>query len=109
MREARKESARLWNQCKDLGVEARRNGAEWPNEKYLRNITKVAGYQLHSQTVQEIVKTYLANIDTTTELRKQGKLDWKYPWRDKYFYTPIWPTRNSSGQNICVDPRSHLL
>ena len=91
MREARKESARLWNQCKDLGVEARRNGAEWPNEKYLRNITKVAGYQLHSQTVQEIVKTYLANIDTTTELRKQGKLDWKYPWRDKYFYTPTWP------------------
>lgn len=48
--EGQEEAAWVWNACKDLHQEARRNGARWPNRDTLQKATK-GRFALHSQTV----------------------------------------------------------
>jgi putative transposase len=55
---------------------------DWPNsgdfEKHFKG-----KYQLHSQTIQALIKKFFANIETTKENRKNGDKKARYPYRDK--------------------------
>ena len=62
--------------CRDLHLNARKDGTKWPNKDTLQKATK--GYGLHSQSAQMVCHAFLANIDTTTQLRKD-KSTWE-PW-----------------------------
>ena len=35
-------------------------------------------------------------IDTTTQLRRSGRKEIRYPWRDKLFYPLLWPAQAMS-------------
>jgi len=78
----RKESARLWCDMVKLHKYIRKRQWAWPTpgsyEKHFKN-----KYALHSQTIQALIKKFFANIDTTTENRKNGDRKARYPFRDK--------------------------
>ena len=99
IREAQQEGARVWNQCRDLHLQARRNRTPWPGKIDLQVATK-GRYALHSQTVQMICHGFIANIKTTKKLRKEHpKMKMKYPWRDKEFRPLIWPRQAVSYED----------
>lgn len=78
----REESARLWGDMVRLHKYIRKRRWSWPDagqyEKHFKG-----KYALHSQTVQALIKKFFANIETTTENRKNGNKKARYPFRDK--------------------------
>lgn len=97
------EAAKVWAACRDLHREARKSGAKWPNRTELQKATK-GRFALHSQTVQMICHAFLANVDTTRQLRLQGDQQARYPYRDKHFYPLLWP-----AQAMCLDGNRIVL
>ena len=67
--EAHREAARVWNRCMELHKQARTEHTSWPGRDILQKATK-GGFALQSQSVQMVVHAFLANIDTTRQLRK---------------------------------------
>lgn len=102
IRLGRMEAAKVWTKCRDLHLEARKGSTKWPNKDALQKATK--GYGLHSQSAQMVCHAFLANIDTTTQLRKQGRKEIRYPWRDKLFYPLMWP-----AQAMSIEAKSIVL
>jgi len=94
IREGRMEAAKVWTKCRDLHSAARKDGLKWPNKDVLQKSTK--GFGLHSQSAQMVCHAFLANIDTTTQLRRSGRKEIRYPWRDKIFYPLMWPAQAMS-------------
>ena len=100
----RSEAARVWMHCRDLHQGARRERAPWPRRDALQKATK-GQFALHSQTVQMIGHAFLANVDTTTQNRKAGDRQAKYPWRDKRYYPLLWPAQAVAVQgNFIILP-----
>lgn len=88
----RTESAKVWMHCRDMHAAARKDKAPWPKRTELQKATK-GQFALHSQSVQMVCHTFLANIDTTAQLRREGNVKMKYPWRDKRYYPLLWPAQ----------------
>src|SRR5215467_8833390 len=91
LREARMEAARVWTLCRDLHLSARQQHTRWPNREELQQATK-GQFALHSQTVQMICHAFLANIETTRELRTANPKI-RYPYKDKRYYPLYWPAQ----------------
>jgi putative transposase len=94
--DAQQEAARVWNFCKDMHQEARRQGTRWPNRDDLQKATK-GQFALHSQTVQMICHAFLANVETTRQVKRQNP-KMRYPYKEKRFYPLLWPK-----QAVCVE------
>jgi putative transposase len=93
LKAAQQEAAQVWNTCMQMHRQARFAHAQWPGRNALQRATK-GRYALHSQSVQMVVHTFLANIETTRELRKtHPQMRMKYPWRTKQFYPVQWPAQ----------------
>lgn len=100
--EGQREAARVWNFCKDLHKEARINHTSWANRNELHRLTK-GKFALCAQTVQQINQAFLANVDTTREVRKRNHKI-RYPWKDKRFYPILFPR-----QAVTVKPGRVVL
>lgn len=94
--EAQREAARVWTLCRDLHYHARTNNDPWPTRDDLQKATKGL-FALHSQTVQMICHTFLANVEAAKKLKAQ-RPKMRYPYKDKQFYTLSWP-----AQTVCVE------
>ena len=86
----RGEAAKVWMTCRDVHKQVRVAGEKWPNRNDLQKVTKNA-FALHSQSAQMVCHAFLANVDTTRQLRKQGRHEIRYPWKDKSYYPLMWP------------------
>src|SRR5258708_260939 len=99
LKAAQMEAARVWNLCCEIHKQARMTHSKWPGRNELQKATK-RQFALHSQSVQMVVHAFLANIDTTRELRKtHPQMKMKYPWREKHFYPVKWPAQAVSKEN----------
>ena len=76
------ESARLWNDMVRLHKYIRKRRWTWPNSGQYEKHFK-GRYCLHSQTIQALIKKFFANIETTSENRKNGDKTARYPYRDQ--------------------------
>src|SRR6266700_7999504 len=86
LREAQTAAAEVWNVCLEMHQAARMQHTVWPGKNALQKATK-GRFALHSQSVQMVVHAFLANVETTRELRKtHPQMKMKYPWRSKRFY-----------------------
>jgi putative transposase len=98
LKAAQMEAAQVWNFCMETHKAARQNHERWPWRNELQQATK-GKYALHSQSIQMVVHAFLANIDTTRQLRKeQPQMQMKYPWRTKRFYPVKWPAQAVSKE-----------
>jgi putative transposase len=87
------EAAKVWNRCVEIHKQARMSHTKWPGRNELQKATK-GQFALHSQSVQMVVHAFLANIDTTRQLRQSHpQMKMKYPWREKRFYPVKWPAQ----------------
>jgi putative transposase len=79
LRDAQMEAAQAWNACCDLHKEARTTHTTWPGRNELQKATK-GRFALHSQSVQMVVHAFLANVETTRQLRQtHPQMKMKYP------------------------------
>lgn len=75
---------------------------KWPGRTDLQQATK-GRFALHSQSVQMVVHAFLANVDTTRQV-KPSMPKMKYPWKTKRFYPVSWPT-----QAVCKEQGRVIL
>src|ERR1700757_979266 len=96
---AQMEAAQVWNACLEAHKAARTSHTKWPGRDVLQKATK-GGFALHSQSVQMIIAAFLANIETTRQLRRtHPQMQMKYPWRTKHFYPVKWPAQAVSREH----------
>ncbi|WP_046866846.1 RNA-guided endonuclease InsQ/TnpB family protein [Microvirga massiliensis] len=107
LREAQREAAREWMDRVAVHKQARDTRAKWPTRDTLQKFTK-GRYKLHSQTIQMIVQQFLANVEATTERRRNdpASRQWlRYPHREKTFFPLYWPAQAVSYDRCA----SHLI
>src|ERR1051326_5919841 len=85
------QAARVWTMCRDRHLAARQQHTRWPDRDDLQQATK-GQFALHSQTVQMMCHQFLANVDTTRELRQTNRMI-RYPYKDKRFFPLYWPAQ----------------
>ncbi len=91
LRDAQMEAAQVWNLCMQMHRDARMQHEIWPGSDELQKATK-GQFALHSQSVQMVVHIFLANIDTTRQLRQtHSQMHMSYPYKNKRFYPVTWP------------------
>jgi putative transposase len=99
LKAAQMEAAQVWNLCMETHKQARMAHAKWPGRHELQKATK-GRFALHSQSVQMIAHAFLANVETTRQLRKtHPQMRMKYPWRTKRFYPVLWPAQAISYED----------
>src|SRR6266568_5175533 len=99
LKAAQVEAAKVWSLCCEVHKQARMTHSKWPGRTELQKATK-GQFALHSQSVQMVVHAFLANIETTRQLRQtHPHMNMKYPWRTKRFYPLKWPAQAVSREN----------
>jgi putative transposase len=98
LKAAQQEAAQVWNECMQMHKAARGEHTRWPGRSELQQATK-GKYALHSQSIQMVVHAFLANIETTQDLRQtHPHMKMQYPWRTKRFYPVKWPAQAVSRE-----------
>lgn len=92
IRDGQMTAAEVWTACRDAHLTAREGHQKWPNRDTLQKATK-GRFALHSQSVQMVTHTFLANVDTAKQLRSQGRTEIRYPYKDKRFFPLMWPAQ----------------
>src|SRR5258708_28802013 len=93
------EAAQVWNGCLELHKAARMEHTRWHRRNELQKATK-GRFALHSQSIQMVVNAFLANIDTTKQLRQtHPHLKMRYPYKTKRYYPVSWPAQALSQEN----------
>lgn len=83
----RKESARLWNDVLDIHWWLWSSYRVWSSESQMKKLFNGKTHKLHAQTIQATIELHQETCDRTRKQRAQGKLNWKYPWRYKQFFS----------------------
>ncbi len=95
IRDGQMEAGKVWSVCRDTLKIAMTTRGKWPNRDSLQKLTK-GRFALHSQSAQMVCHAFLANVDTTRQLRKSGRKEIRYPYKDKLFYPLYWPAQAMS-------------
>ena len=103
MRAGQMEASKVWVACRDALHAAIKSRSKWPNRDALQKLVK-GKFGLHSQSAQMVCHAFLANVDTATQLRKAGRSEIRYPYKDKLFYPLLWPAQamSISGNRIVL-------
>ena len=91
LKAAQLEAAQVWNRCMETHKAARQAHVKWPGRNDLQKVTK-GTFALHSQSVQMVVRAFLASVETARQL-KPTHPKMKYPWKTKRFYPVMWPAQ----------------
>jgi transposase len=78
---ARQEAARLWNAMVKRHHRIRRMNWQWPSKARWEQWSQKRFPDLHSQSVQQIVKEFLEAVNAMRQLRKHGHTEANYPWK----------------------------
>ena len=95
LHEAHTEAGHLWTDIVGVHRKAREDRTPWPTRDTLQKHTK-GRYALHSQTVQMICHQLLANVQATSERRRNepSSRRWlRYPYQEKRFFPLYWPAQ----------------
>jgi putative transposase len=96
LKTSQQEAAQVWNCCMEMHKQARMTHAKWPGRNELQKATK-GHFALHSQSVQMIVHAFLANVETTRQLKPTNP-KMRYPYKTKRFYPVSWPAQTVSRE-----------
>ncbi len=97
LRAAQMEAARVWNLCRELHQDARLQHQPWPDRDALQRATKGGQFALHSQSIQMVCHQFLANVETTRQL-KPTHPRMRYPYKPKQYMTVRWPAQAVARQ-----------
>src|SRR5215471_4319309 len=94
---AQREAARVWNLCRERHQAARLGHQPWPGRDALQQATKGGQFALHSQSIQMVCHQFLANVETTRQLRPTHPR-MRYPYKPKQYMTVQWPAQAVARQ-----------
>jgi hypothetical protein len=94
---AQMEAAQVWNHCRDLHLAARQQHQPWPDRDGLQRATKGGQFALHSQSIQMVCHQFLANVETTRQV-KPIHPRMRYPYKTKKYRTVSWPAQAIARQ-----------
>jgi putative transposase len=94
---AQMEAARVWNVCRELHQDARLGQLPWPGRDELQRATKGGQFALHSQSIQMLCHQFLANVETTRQLKPTHPC-MRYPYKPKQYMTVQWPAQAVARQ-----------
>ncbi len=94
---AQREAARVWNVCCQRHQDARYEHQPWPDRHALQQATKGRQFALHSQSIQMVCHQFLANVETTRQL-KPTHPRMRYPYKLKHYVTVQWPAQAVARQ-----------
>jgi putative transposase len=94
---AQMEAASVWNHCRDLHLSAREQHLPWPDRDELQRATKGGQFALHSQSIQMVCHQFLANVETTRQIKPSSPL-MRYPYKTKKYMTVQWPAQAVARQ-----------
>jgi len=94
---AQREAARVWNLCRELHQDASLGHQPWPGRDALQLATKGGQFVLHSQSIQMVCHQFLANVQTTRQL-KPTHPRMRYPYKPKTYMTVQWPAQAVARQ-----------
>ncbi len=97
LRAAQMEAARVWNVCRELHQDARLGYLPWPGRDALQQATKGGQFALHSQSIQMVCHQFLANVETTRQL-KPSHPRMRYPYKPKQYMAVQWPAQAVARQ-----------
>ncbi|HKV01346.1 MAG TPA: hypothetical protein VJQ26_04425, partial [Ktedonobacteraceae bacterium] len=89
---AQREAARVWMYCLGRHQTARNERTRWPDRDDLQRETKGGQFALHSQSIQMVCQQFLANVQTSKQLR-QTNPQHRYPYHPKRYMTVQWPAQ----------------
>ena len=89
---AQMEASRVWNVCCQRHQDARLQQRRWPDRDELQQTTKGGQFALHSQSIQMVCHQFLANVETTRQL-KPTHPRMRYPYKPKQYMTVQWPAQ----------------
>jgi putative transposase len=94
---AQMEAARVWNVCRQRHQDARLQQRPWPDRDELQQATKGGQFALHSQSIQMVCHQFLANVETTRQL-KPTHPRMRYPYKAKKYMIVQWPAQAVARQ-----------
>jgi putative transposase len=97
LRAAQMEAARVWNLCCERHQDARHEHRPWPDRDALQQATKGSQFAPHSQSIQMVCHQFLANVQTTRQL-KPSHPRMRYPFKPKQYMTLQWPAQAVARQ-----------
>lgn len=97
LRGAQMEAARVLNLCCERHQDARHEHQPWPDRDALQQATKGSQFALHSQSIQMVCHQFLANVQTTRQL-KPSHQRMRYPYKPKQYMTVQWPAQAVARQ-----------
>ena len=83
------EAGRVYSKVISLLWKVKRKKGFWLSEKSIRNYMRLRGYNLHSQTVQAIIRSYFDSLKSYFQVVKSNP-DAKPPKRTPRFYKVRW-------------------
>jgi putative transposase len=97
LKAAQREAARVWMYCLQRHQTVRSQQTRWPDRDDLQRETKGGQFALHSQSIQMVCQQFLANVQTSKQLR-QTNPHHRYPYHPKRYRTVQWPAQAVSRQ-----------
>jgi putative transposase len=92
IRDGQLESAKVYEFCIEMHAAARAAKEPWPKRKELQEATR-GRFALHSQSIQMTCHEFLANVETTCELRRNGDRRANFPKRTAKYRPLMWPAQ----------------
>jgi putative transposase len=103
---SRQEAARLWNAMVKRHYRIRRLNWHWPSKARWEQWAKRRFPNLHSQSVQQLIKEFLEAVNATRQLRRNGHREANYPWKLIHYHDIIY---TNQAARLVDDAHARLL
>jgi hypothetical protein len=92
---SRQEAARLWNDLVRRHHRLRRLGWIWPSKARWQRWAKARYPGLSAQSAQQIIGEFCEALDSRRQLRKNGHVEARYPWRLRRYHDVIYTNQDA--------------
>jgi putative transposase len=109
---ARREAARLWNDLVVRHHRLRRRNLQWPSKARWERWAKGRYPGLSAQSTQQIIGEFCDAVNSTRQLRKNGHLVARYPWRKVRYRDVVYTNQDArirDGHLILPNGKSGTL
>jgi putative transposase len=92
---SRKEAARLWSDLVVRHHRIRRLGWHWPSKARWQLWAKGRYPGLSAQSAQQIIGEFCEAVDSCRQLRRNGQVDARYPWRKPRYHDVVYTNQDA--------------
>jgi putative transposase len=96
---ARREAARLWSDLVERHHRLRRRHLNWPSRGRWQRWAKRRYPGLSAQSAQQIIGEFREAVNSARQLRKNGQVDARYPWKKPKFHDVVYTNQDARIRN----------